>query len=324
MSTDTATATKTNGKAFKEPEAAQLPAAPKNKPPLQERAVRYVPLGAVEEIELKYEHVVSFLVEPTRSGAMPPSSDIIKFMKLCQARLLDPWQGDAFLVGYDSQEGPKFSLITAAQALAKRAELHPEFNGILSGIIVTRGDQIIEREGSFYIPGDEVVVGGWAKVYRKDRDTVFFSSMPLSVYSTGRSRWKVDPGGMIQKVAEASAYRKAFPNQLAQLYLREEFAATLEGRLPAPSQPALPSKPKTLSEVSKQLTDRGLVEPPTEPTEPEDSEGSLKVVQQYMLEIESCNSQEGADSIWADVKNDASLSEDQRKKVLDLLTAKMG
>jgi phage recombination protein Bet len=323
MSTDTATATKTNGRAFKEPEAAQLPAAPARSK--EAIVVKYTPLGAVEEMELKFEYVEKFLVEPTKTGQMPTKSDIIKFMMLCKARQLNPWEGDAFLLGYDTKDGPKFNLITAVQAFLKRAELHPEFDGIISGIIVARGNEIIEREGSFYIPGDEMIVGGWAKSYRKDRKTVFHASVPIHVYSTGRSRWEKDPGGMIQKVAKSASLRDAFPNQLAQLYLREEFDATVERqKLPAPNQAALPSKPKTLSEVSKQLTDRGLMEPQPQPEEPEENENSLKVIQQYMLEIETCNSQEGADSIWNDVKNDTSLSEDQRKKVLDLLTAKMG
>lgn len=321
MSTDTAT--KPSSKTFKEPEAAQLPAAPvRSKEAI---VVKYTPLGAVEEMELKFEYVEKFLVEPTKSGQMPTKSDIIKFMMLCKARQLNPWEGDAFLLGYDTNDGPKFNLITAVQAFLKRAELHPEFDGIISGIIVARGSEIIEREGSFYMPGDETIVGGWAKAYRKDRKTVFYASVPLHVYSTGRSRWKVDPGGMIQKVAKSASLRDMLPNQLAQLYLREEFDATVSRQnLPAPSQTALPSKPKTLAEVSKQLTERGVVEPQPQPEELEDNDNSLKVIQQYMLEIENCNSQEGADSIWNDVKNDASLSEDQRKKVLDLITAKMG
>lgn len=322
MSTDTATATKVNGKTFKEPEASQLPSAPARSK--EAIVVKYTPLGATEEMELKFEYVEKFLVEPTRSGQMPTRADIIKFMMLCKARQLNPWEGDAFLLGYDTKDGPKFNLITAVQAFLKRAELNPEFDGIISGIIVARGNEIIEREGSFYMPGDETIVGGWAKAYRKDRKTIFYSSVPIHVYSTGRSRWEKDPGGMIQKVAKSASLRDAFPNQLAQLYLREEFDATVEGRLPAPSQQALPAKPRTLLEVSKQLVDKGLVEPKTDPAESDNNESSLKVIQQYMLEIESCNSQEGADSIWSDVKNDASLSEDQRKKVLDLLTAKMG
>lgn len=319
MSTDTAT--KPSSKTFKEPEAAQLPAAPaKTKEAI---AVKYVPMGSTEEIELKFEYVERFLVEPTKSNKLPSRAEVIKFMMLCKARQLNPWEGDAFLLGYDTDEGPKFSLITAVQAFLKRAELNPEFDGIIGGIIVARGSEIIEREGSFYMPGEETIVGGWAKAFRKDRKNVFYASVPISVYSTGRSRWKKDPGGMIQKVAKSACLREAFPNQLAQLYLREEFDATVE-RLPALGQAALPSKPKTLAEVSKQLTDRGLVEPQPQSEEPEDSEGSLKIIQQYMLEIENCNSQEVADSIWSDVKNDASLSEDQRRKVLDLITAKMG
>ena len=90
MSTDTATRTRTQatpvqglGTCNKEPEAAQLPAAPaRSKDAI---VVKYTPLGATEEMELKFEYVEKFLVEPTRSGQMPTRADIIKFMMLCKA-----------------------------------------------------------------------------------------------------------------------------------------------------------------------------------------------------------------------------------------------
>jgi hypothetical protein len=44
----------------------------------------------------------------------------------------------------------------------------------------------------------------------------------LSEYNREKASWKVMPATMIQKVAEAQAFRKAFPNALSGLYIPEE------------------------------------------------------------------------------------------------------
>jgi len=186
------------------------------------RVITYVPLGGKNTVELTMGMVKKFLCVPTRNGNIASDSDIVKFMMLCKARELDPWVGDAYLVGYDSKDGPVFSLITAAQALLKRAEISPEYDGMESGVIVRNKEgEIINREGDLVLD-DETLVGGWARCFRKDRGRPSYDSLKLSTFTTGRSRWEKDPAGMIVKCAEASALRKAFPTQLGGLYSREE------------------------------------------------------------------------------------------------------
>jgi len=191
----------------------------------EEKVIEYVPLGANESIKLTIGIVRQYLTRPTKQGHQASDADCVKFMMLCRARELDPFTGDAFLLGYDTQDGPEFSLITAAQALFKRAERSGQLKGIQSGVIVMQktGDAgvITQREGDFYMPS-EVVVGAWARVYRKDCEIPFTDSLNLSVYTTGRSRWQKDPAGMIVKCAEASCLRKAFPSQLGGMMLRDE------------------------------------------------------------------------------------------------------
>lgn len=283
------------------------------------RSVKYKPLGSSEEIELKYESVEKFLVEPTKSGKMPTPSDIIRFMMLCKARLLNPWVGDAYLVGYDTDNVAKFNLITAVQSMLKRAELHSAFDGIVSGVIVTTANgEVIEREGNYYRT-NEILEGGWARVWRKDRKVPFFASVPLRVYSTGLSRWKKDPGGMIQKVAKSGGLRDAFPNELSGMYDREEFAATIEGSaFETRSLPA--TKPKSLGELREQLTAKPET-PSVSSTMPDDGDVA---VNEFSLEIEGCNSQEIADALYHEINNDIRLSPEQRKTLLGELQAKMG
>lgn len=237
---------------------------------LLERSVKYTPFAEQDEIELTFGQVKNFISAKTRKGATATDGDIVKFMMLCKARGLNPWVGDAYLVGYDSQDGPSFSLITSHQALLKRAEAHPAMDGLQSGVIVRDvNNELVEREGDLLLPGEKLV-GAWAKLYRKDRRVVTYDALNLSTYDKGRSQWEKDKSGMIVKCAEASVLRKAFPSQLAGLYIQQEAALiTSGGESPATPQPATP---RTLSdlmarerkppvEVAEQQTDEPQVDP---------------------------------------------------------------
>lgn len=202
-----------------------------------ERPVVFVPFGEKSEISLTIDMVRSFLSVKTKSGKTPSEGDIIKFMMLCKARELNPWVKDAYLIGYDTQGGqgpPSFTLITAIQALEKRAEANTNFDGIQSGVIVREQEsrETVFREGDLTLEGEQLI-GGWAKVFRKDRDKPFYQALDVKTYDTGFSRWKADKAGMIVKCAEAGAYRTAFPTQLGHLYTQEEAGAIMrDGELP--------------------------------------------------------------------------------------------
>lgn len=185
-------------------------------------AISYVPFGESESIRITFGQVRKYLCSPTKRGAWPSDADIVNYMMLCKSRALNPWVGDAFLVGYDSSDGPSFSLITAVQALHKRAEVNPQYDGLEAGItVVNKQGELVRREGSLRLSG-ETIVAGWARVYRKDRAKAFYAEPEFSVFNSDRSRWKKDPGGMIRKVAVAAALREAFPTQLGGLYVAEE------------------------------------------------------------------------------------------------------
>jgi phage recombination protein Bet len=196
-----------------------------------DKVITYVPLGGKTSVELTMTMVKKFLCVPTRQGNIASDADIVKFMMLCKARELDPWVGDAYLVGYDSSDGPVFSLITAAQALLKRAEISPEYNGMESGVILAGKDGTITYRDGDLVLDNETLVGGWARCHRKDREHPSFDALKLSTFSTGRSRWEKDPAGMIVKCAESSALRKAFPTQLGGLYSKEEMDHLSETRI---------------------------------------------------------------------------------------------
>ncbi len=189
--------------------------------------ITYVPFGESKEITLKLSHVENFIQVRTKSGVSASKEDIVKFVMLCKAQLLNPWVRDAYLVGYDGHDGPTFSLIVAYQALAKRAEANEAYDGIDAGIIVEFEGKIIDRVGAFSHPGENLI-GAWAKCYRKDRSHPFEVRIKRESYDKRRSRWKDDPEGMLVKVARAASLREAFPTIVGGLYVEEELGA-IEG-----------------------------------------------------------------------------------------------
>jgi phage recombination protein Bet len=189
-----------------------------------------MPLGGKAQVELTLSMVRKFLCTPTKTGKLPTDADVVKYMMLCRARELDPWTGDSFLIGYDSQNGPQFSLITAVQALLKRAEVSPHFDGLEAGVLVRTGEGVEHRDGALVFDGEELL-GGWARCHRKDRKIPFYAAVKFATFNTGRSQWTKDPAGMIVKCARAAALREAFPTQLAGLYTADEMGEISHERL---------------------------------------------------------------------------------------------
>lgn len=142
------------------------------------------------------------------------------FLKLCQARNLNPFTREAYLVKY----GGKANMIVGKEAFTRKAEMHPQFDGFRAGVLVKKGDAWEEREGSFLMQGEELL-GGFAEVYRKDRKQPFKAMVSLKEYSKSQATWKDMPGVMIRKVALVSALREAFACDLGGMY----DAAEVEG-----------------------------------------------------------------------------------------------
>lgn len=195
-----------------------------------DKPMEYVPFGAADKIRLTISIIQNIVAVPTKSGKTCSERDATKFMMLCQAQRLNPFAGDAYLVGYDGQNGPSFSLITAHQAFLKRAETNEDFDGMTSGILIRKDDDSIEeREGDFHLAAEsENVVGGWARVFHKKRSHPTYRKLRMARFNKGFAQWKEDAAGMIVKCAEADALRSTFPTLMGGLYLKEEQAIAVE------------------------------------------------------------------------------------------------
>jgi phage recombination protein Bet len=186
-----------------------------------EKPMVYVPFGGTEEIKLSISIVKNLIAVKTKSGKTCSDNDAMKFLMLCKSRLLDPYAGDAYLIGYDGKDGPSFSLITAHQAFLKRAEMNKEYDGMESGIIVLEDGKLKDLPGDFYST-EQQPVGGWATVYFKNRSHPMHKRVRLSRFQKAFGIWLEDGPGMICKCAEADALRSSFPTMLGGLYIKEE------------------------------------------------------------------------------------------------------
>jgi len=187
------------------------------------------PVGDTKPLTLTLYEIAHHVANATAKGHRATVEDCHRFLRLCESRLLNPYTGDAWMLGYDTNAGPTFTLITAFQALLRRAERAAEFDGMESGIVVELADGkgVDRRMGSIMTNGERVI-GGWAKVYRTDRRVAHEAEVQFSTYDTGKSRWKIDPAGMIQKCAKAAAMREAFPNTIGQMYADEEMQRVVQ------------------------------------------------------------------------------------------------
>lgn len=191
-------------------------------------AMEFVPYGQQDRIKLSIKIIQNLVAVKTRTGKTCSDQDAIKFMMMCQARRLNPFEGDAYLVGFDTKNGPVFQLITSHQAYTKRAELHPEFAGLESGVSVETGEGEIKDLDGEIVPTGLKLVGGWARVHLKNRKPLY-RRIPISRFRQQVDRhneyggtWRDDPGGMIVKCAESDALRSSFPTLLGGMYMRDE------------------------------------------------------------------------------------------------------
>lgn len=148
------------------------------------------------------------------------------FTELCKVRKLNPFLREAYLIKY--KEGTPAQLVVGKDAILKRAVLNPNYDGIESGIIIKKEDGTIEeRQGTFKLE-EEQLVGGWARVFRKDWTHPTYSSVSFNevAQKTGQgqlnSNWANKGATMVEKVAKVRALRETFVEDLSGMYEAEE------------------------------------------------------------------------------------------------------
>lgn len=168
---------------------------------------------------------ITITSEDVRMHICPQANakEVAYFMELCRAQRLNPFLNEAYLVKF---QGKPAQIMVAHKALVKRAEQHPEYDGMEHGVVVMRDGQVHqEQRGAYYPEAGEVLLGGWAKVYRKDRRMPIYAERSFKSMNKGQANWKSMPDVMIDKCAQAAALREAFPDELRAMYVREEMGS---------------------------------------------------------------------------------------------------
>lgn len=173
--------------------------------------------------------------------------ELAYFIAQAKAQNLNPFTKEIHFIKYGNQPA---QVVTAKSAFEKKADSHPQFDGKEAGVIYLQNGEIKYSKGAF-IPKGAEILGGWAKVYRKDRTYPTETEVSFDEYDNskirarvkelthqgkditypvinsygkqiGENNWDTMPCVMIRKVALVSAYREAFPAELGSSYEADE------------------------------------------------------------------------------------------------------
>lgn len=164
----------------------------------------------VKKIEKNSVQVIDFTAKATEyltaMGLQLPEKHKKMFVELSQAYGLNPFKREIYAVGY----GNNFNVITGYEVYLKRAER----TGLLDGY-----------ETNWEEDANGGIKSCTCTVYRKDRQHPTKQKVYFSEYNLGTAIWKSKPHTMIEKVAIAQAFRKAFPDELGGMpYTAEEMS----------------------------------------------------------------------------------------------------
>ena len=188
-----------------------------------------------EDITLTPKIVQEYLT----NGVQITLPEFKMFTELCKARKLNPFLKEAYVIKFGNNPA---QIVVGKDAVLKRAINNPKFNGREQGIIVVNDkNEVEERRGTFKLPND-VLVGAWAKVYRKDWDypvyvTVGFDEVAQRKGSGDlNANWSKKGATMVEKVALVRALREAFVEDLGGMIEEDEIWKDEAQSQPKPNQ----------------------------------------------------------------------------------------
>lgn len=150
-------------------------------------------------------------------------------LSLIKGRNLNPLANEVYIVAYKNRNGgTEFSLIVSKEAFLKRAAQSKNYEGFEAGVVAVDKEGIMhERKGALMLPGD-TLVGGWARVYRKNFKVPVEIQVSLEEYNKKQSTWNSMPATMIRKTALVNALREAFPEDLGNMYTEDDGGETFD------------------------------------------------------------------------------------------------
>lgn len=204
-----------------------------------------------QEIKLTPKIVQEYIVG---TDAKITNQEYKLFTELCKVRKLNPFLREAYLIKYTDKQAAQ--IVVGKDAILKRAVLNPNYDGMECGIIILKEDgSIQERQGTFKL-GTEQLVGGWARVYRKDWSHPTYTSVSFSEVAQKKSdgslnsNWNTKGATMVEKVAKVRALRETFVEDLGGMYEAEEMQQEIPQQEPIEVQADVIEQPEETKEVS--------------------------------------------------------------------------
>jgi len=165
--------------------------------------------------------------------------EVAVFLRTCQSLNLNPFASEIYLIKYSEKD--KAATVIAIDAYLKASETNPEYNGHEAGVILKDSSGKLElREGAFVSNEEhDNLVGGWARVFRKDREHPFYMAVSktecVKIGKDGHPTqfWqKSKQPLMLRKTALKRALVESFPGLFSGAYSNVEFEEMPEGTLP--------------------------------------------------------------------------------------------
>lgn len=204
--------------------------------------------AGTETVSLSMQDIKNYLVS---GGGAITDSEAYMFLNLCKHQHLNPFLREAYCIKYGNNPA---QMVVGKDTFIKRARHRKDFDGFKAGVLIqTKDGEIIEREGSFRAPGENLL-GGWAKVFIKGMSTPYYAAVEWGEYvqlKDGRPNkmWASKPTTMIRKVALSQALREAFPDDMGGLYEPEEINTVDMDDLPEEPIPMPKKEQKEAVEV---------------------------------------------------------------------------
>lgn len=165
---------------------------------------------ATEQIKITQQLLLDYLKQ-TNSNLMP--NEQAQFLAISKTFNLNPWKREVYAVAYGSGDKRKLSIIVGYEVYLRRAEEFPQYDGY---------------ETTF--AGEGANMCCTCKVYRKDRNHPTGATVFLREYTQNNQMWNSKPRVMLEKVAIATAMRRAFPSEFNGMpYIADELPDEMTG-----------------------------------------------------------------------------------------------
>lgn len=196
------------------------------------------------EVTISSDTVRKYLV---RGGGNVSDQEVLMFLSLCKYQKINPFINEAYLIKYGTSDPA--AMVVGKDCFLKRAVRNSRYKG--HEVEISEDGQ--KARASVYVEGYKVAI-----VVEVDFSEYVGKKKDGSI----TKMWRTKGRTMLKKVALVQALREAFPEDLSQMYLRDEFEQDLHPG-PVTGKPEVtPTTRKAAGKKAEPKADKGKGEKP--------------------------------------------------------------